>query len=91
LIDQGVGPERILALAFNQKAAEELKERVIGLLGNSEDLSISTFHSFCNQVIQDNLLSTKRNANFRVITDTVQLVYFVKKDALKGELTDVAS
>ena len=78
LIEQGVKPENILALAFNQKAAEELKDRVIGMLGNSEDLSISTFHSFCNQVIQDNLLNTKLNANYRVITDTAQLVYFTK-------------
>jgi DNA helicase II / ATP-dependent DNA helicase PcrA len=78
LIEKGVGPENILALAYNQKAAEELKERVISILSNSEDLSISTFHSFCNQVIQDNLLSTKLNANFRVITETAQLVYFTK-------------
>ena len=78
LIEKGVKPENILALAYNQKAAEELKERVIGMLGNSEELSISTFHSFCNQVIQDNLLSTKLNANFRVITETAQLVYFTK-------------
>jgi DNA helicase-2/ATP-dependent DNA helicase PcrA len=78
LIEKGVKPENILALAFNQKAAEELKERVIVMLENSEDLSISTFHSFCNQVIQDNLLNTKLNANYRVITDTAQLVYFTK-------------
>jgi DNA helicase II / ATP-dependent DNA helicase PcrA len=78
LIEKGVKPEAILALAFNQKAAEELKDRVIGLLGNSEDLSISTFHSFCNQFIQDNILSTKLNANFRVITETAQLVYLTK-------------
>ena len=78
LIEKGVKPENILALAFNQKAAEELKERVVGMLENSEDLNISTFHSFCNQVIQDNLLNTKLNANYRVITDTAQLVYFTK-------------
>ena len=78
LIEQGVGPENILALAFNQKAAEELKERVIGLLESSEDLSISTYHSFCNQVIQDNILNTKLNANFKVITDTAQLVFLTK-------------
>jgi DNA helicase II / ATP-dependent DNA helicase PcrA len=78
LIEKGIKPENILALAYNTKAAEELKERVIGMLCYSEDLSISTFHSFCNQVIQDNLLSTKLNANFRVITETAQLVYFTK-------------
>jgi len=59
LIDElGVAPESILALTFNQKAAEELKSRVLGMLDSSVDLCISTFHSFCNQVIQDNLLRT---------------------------------
>ena len=78
IVDQGANPENILALAFNQKAAEELKVRVMGMLKTSEDLSISTFHSFCNQVIQDNILNTKLNANFKVITDTAQLVYLTK-------------
>ena len=78
LIEQGAKPENILALAFNQKAAEELKDRVMGMVGNAEDLSISTFHSFCNQVIQDNILNTKLNANFKVITETAQKVYLTK-------------
>src|SRR4030042_1044104 len=78
LIEEGAKPENILALAFNQKAAGELKERVTAMLKTSEDLSISTFHSFCNQVIQDNILNTKLNANFKVITDTAQLVYLTK-------------
>jgi DNA helicase-2/ATP-dependent DNA helicase PcrA len=78
LLEQGAKTENILALAFNEKAAEELKDRVLGMVGNAEDLSISTFHSFCNQVIQDNILNTKLNANFKVITDTAQLVYLTK-------------
>jgi DNA helicase-2/ATP-dependent DNA helicase PcrA len=78
LIKKGVRPENILALTFNQKAAEELKVRVTELLNTHEDLNISTFHSFCNQVIQDNILNTKLNANFKVITETAQLVYLVK-------------
>ena len=78
LIHKGVKPENILALTFNQKAAEELKDRVVDMLGSSEDLNISTFHSFCTQIIEDNILSTKLNANFRVITETAQLVYLTK-------------
>ena len=78
LIEKGAKTEKILALAFNQKAAEELKNRVISMVGNAEDLSISTFHSFCNQVIQDNILNTKLNANFKVITETAQKVYLTK-------------
>jgi DNA helicase-2/ATP-dependent DNA helicase PcrA len=78
LIEQGAKPENILALAFNEKAAEELKNRVAGMVGNAQDLNISTFHSFCNQLIQDNILNTKLNANFKVITETAQLVYLTK-------------
>jgi len=78
LIAKGVPPENILALTFNQKAAEELKVRVTKLMKNPADLNISTFHSFCNQVIQDNILNTKLNANFKVITETAQLVYLAK-------------
>ena len=65
-------------MTFNQKAAEELKARVIDMLGNSEELNISTFHSFCNQIIEENILNTKLNANFKVITETAQLVYLTK-------------
>jgi DNA helicase-2/ATP-dependent DNA helicase PcrA len=78
LLEQGVKAENILALAFNEKAAEEVKDRVLGVVGNAEDFSISTFHSFCNQVIQDNILNTKLNANFKVITETAQEVYLTK-------------
>ena len=78
LIENGTNPEHILALTFNQKAAEELKTRVTNMLNSSEDLNISTFHSFCKQIIQDNILYTKLNSNFKIITDTTQLVYLTK-------------
>jgi len=78
LIETGLNPESILALTFNQKAAEELKIRVTSLLNSSQDLYISTFHSFCKQIIQDNILNTKLNSNFKIITDTTQLVYITK-------------
>ena len=43
----GISPSSILAITFTNKAAKEMKERVIGLLGNiAYDIQISTFHSF---------------------------------------------
>jgi DNA helicase-2/ATP-dependent DNA helicase PcrA len=46
-------PENILAVTFTNKAAQEMKGRVNKALGNPPRLPhISTFHSFCTQVLQ---------------------------------------
>jgi len=48
-------PEEILLLAFNRKAAEELRERVVNRLGANFDrtnrITVSTFHALGLQVI----------------------------------------
>lgn len=62
LISSGVPAERILAITFTNKAAKEMRERVIHLLENDPKLShikrrppfISTFHSLGVQIIKEN-------------------------------------
>jgi len=78
LIRSGVKPSSILALTFTKKAAEEMLNRVMDKVGEEYDLQISTFHSFCNQFLKDNILETKLNSEFKVISDTAQLVFFAK-------------
>lgn len=55
LIDQGKAkPENILALTFTDKAANEMEERVDRLLPiGYVDMTISTFHGFCEHVLRD--------------------------------------
>lgn len=54
LIEQGVKPEEILALAFGEKAALEMEERVDQLLPYGYyNLQISTFHSFGEKVLRE--------------------------------------
>ena len=48
--NQGVDPTSILALAFNRKAALEIRERMPPDLGGA---TVSTFHSFSLRVIAD--------------------------------------
>lgn len=48
-------PSSILALTFTEAATREMKERLVKLIGRDGYLvQISTFHSFCQSVIQDN-------------------------------------
>ena len=52
LVNEGIyKPEEILAVTFTNKAAKEMKERVMKLLEKNElDLSMGTFHSICGNV-----------------------------------------
>ncbi len=56
LIEQGAAPSSILAVTFTNKAADQMKQRITGLLRatgrNASDLWISTFHSFCARLLR---------------------------------------
>ncbi len=78
LIHKGVKPENILALTFTDKAATEMLDRVNELVSTHGDLMITTFHSFCKEIIQENILDLKLNADLKIIEDTAQLVWFIK-------------
>lgn len=48
-------PRNILALTFTEAAANEMKERLSRIIGPSAyQVSIHTFHGFCNLIIQNN-------------------------------------
>ena len=54
LLDQGVDPFNILALTFTNKAAREMKERVIRLIGDTEGKNVwmGTFHSIFAKILR---------------------------------------
>ena len=74
LVSSGVPEENILALTFTDKAAAEMLSRVNELVGPKEGITITTFHSFCKEIIEDNILELKLNSPLKVIEDTAQLV-----------------
>lgn len=54
LIQSGISPDRILAVTFTNKAANEMQERIAKLLGKRAKVKpqISTFHSQCVKILR---------------------------------------
>ena len=54
MIAQGINPFNILSLTFTNKAAEEMKNRVMSLLGDSSGRNVwmGTFHSIFNKILR---------------------------------------
>ncbi|TSC97075.1 MAG: Uncharacterized protein CEN88_193, partial [Candidatus Berkelbacteria bacterium Licking1014_2] len=49
-----MNPYNILGLTFTESASEEMKERLINLIGpTGYDVNITTFHGFANSIIQE--------------------------------------
>ena len=77
LIESGINPHEILALTFTNKAAKEMKERVINFAGNrSEHIWMGTSHSMFARIlrIEAELLGFTRNFTIYDTNDSVGVI-----------------
>ena len=86
LMDNGVEGHRILCLTFTNKAAGEMRDRVISLLGLGASRGVgvpfmSTFHSFCLWALRRFADRLGYSLDFAVIDETDQIG--VVKEVLK--------
>jgi len=73
LMDHGVPAWSILALTFTNKAAKEMKERIVQLVGDqAEDAWISTFHSTCAKILRRDIEKLGYSRSFVIYDDDDQ-------------------
>jgi ATP-dependent DNA helicase UvrD/PcrA len=62
LLETDVLPENILCLTYTDAGAVAMRRRLLSFIGtDAYKVAISTFHAFCNDIIQDNLSLFEKN------------------------------
>ena len=81
-----VRPEEILALTFTDKASQEMEERIDKLLPYGYvELWISTFHSFCQRILEEHALDIGLPIGFKLLDETQQ-AFLVQQNFSKFNL-----
>lgn len=83
--EKGVKPWDVLAITFTNKAANEMKERITNLVGDSaKDIWMGTFHSICVRILRRFIDRIGFDSSF-IIFDTTD-----QKTLVKNCLKDLA-
>ncbi|TVQ87281.1 MAG: ATP-dependent DNA helicase PcrA [Deltaproteobacteria bacterium] len=74
LLHTGVDPEHILAVTFTNKAANEMKERVVELVGEiGSKVWVSTFHASCGRILRKDIEALGWTRKFSIYDDDDQI------------------
>ncbi|MGC8882207.1 MAG: UvrD-helicase domain-containing protein [Bryobacteraceae bacterium] len=95
LVERGVEPEKILAITFTEKAANEIRARLAKRFSHDpsmrqrlERAQISTIHGFCHALLRQHALRAGLDPRFEVLDDVEAAAH--RRAAMQAALDEVA-
>ena len=92
MILKGISPSNIVLFTFTNKAAKEIKERIISAVGEKGNyITIGTYHSVCSRILRTYATHLNYEKNFSIL-DADEAKKILKKiaDKYNGVDTDYA-
>ena len=72
--EKGINPANILAITFTNKATNEMRERLINLVGPEiYEATISTFHALCARILRREITALGYSRAFSIVDEEEQL------------------
>lgn len=88
--DRNVDPGRILAITFTEKAATEIKERMVRAFAHAPEIRerierayVSTIHGFCARLLRENAITAGIDPQFQILEQPGKLLRQVADTVLE--------
>lgn len=91
MVEKGIAPKDIIVVTFTNKAANEMKMRLVQLIGEAKTgaLLIGTFHSICCRLLRRHGKTIGLKSDFTIADNTTRSLFFFIHVLIHKKLTHI--